>query len=89
VALLSPSLTAPLYYYEPYFSGRLRPDATLRVWLSAGTYEGSIHRDAQVLDAYFARIGQPAKTMYLHQGHSFGAWREGAAEMLKHFFGDR
>jgi hypothetical protein len=43
VALLSPSLTAPLYYYEPYFSGRLRPDATLRVWLSAGTYEGSIH----------------------------------------------
>jgi enterochelin esterase family protein len=86
LAMLSPSLTAPLYYFEPYFSGRKRPDPNLRVWLSAGTYEGYIHAESETIDAYFKRAGIDTEAVYLHQGHSFGAWREGAVHMLKHFF---
>jgi pimeloyl-ACP methyl ester carboxylesterase len=48
VSMLSPALTGPLYYFEPYFSSRKRPDPNLRIWMSAGTYEGSIYRDAPI-----------------------------------------
>lgn len=86
LALLSPELSGPAHYWEPWFSGRRRPDPSLRVWLSAGTYEGSIHRDAQAVEAYLQKNGARTRSLYVHQGHSFGAWREAAAEMLKHFF---
>lgn len=86
LAMLSPSFTGPIYFWEPYFSGRIRPGANLRVWMSAGTYEGYIHRDAQTMQSYFRRAGIPTRAIYLHQGHSFGAWRESAASMLRHFF---
>jgi enterochelin esterase-like enzyme len=86
VSMLSPALTGPLYYFEPYFSSRKRPDPNLRIWMSAGTYEGSIYRDAQTMEAYFRRIDIPIQTVYLHQRHSFGAWRESAADMLLYFF---
>lgn len=86
VSMLSPTLTGPLYYFEPYFSRRKSPDPNLRIWMSAGTYEGSIYRDAQTIEAYLRSIDLPIRTVYLHQGHSFGAWRESAAEMLLYFF---
>jgi enterochelin esterase family protein len=86
LALLSPSLSGPVYYFEPYFSGRQRPDPKSRIWMSAGTYEGYIYRDAQVLEAYFKKVEIPVRAVYLHQGHSFGAWRESTEEMLLHFF---
>ena len=86
LALLSPSLSGPVYYLEPYFSGRKRPDSKLRLWMSAGTYEGSIYRDAMTMEEYFSSLDIPIKAVYLHQGHSFGAWRESAEEMLLHFF---
>jgi enterochelin esterase-like enzyme len=86
LSMLSPSFTGPLYYFEPYFSGRKRPDPNLRIWMSAGTYEGSIYRDAQTMEAYLRSVDISIRTVYLHEGHSFGAWREGAAEMLLYFF---
>jgi enterochelin esterase-like enzyme len=86
LAMLSSSLSGPLYYFEPYFSGRKSPDRRLRVWTSAGTYEGSIHRETEIMAAYFKRVGIPVKTVYVHQGHSFGTWRENAVEMLRYFF---
>jgi enterochelin esterase-like enzyme len=86
LAMLSSSVSGPLYYFEPYFSGRKRPPANLRVWLSAGTYEGAFHSETETLEAYFKRAGIPTKAIYLHQGHSFGAWRESAIEMLQYFF---
>ncbi|MDP9348654.1 MAG: alpha/beta hydrolase-fold protein [Gemmatimonadota bacterium] len=85
LAMLSPSFSGPVYYWEPYFGGRKRPAPHLRVWMSAGTYEGYIHRDAQTMQAYFERVGIPTRAVYVHQGHSFGAWREGAVQMLRHF----
>jgi enterochelin esterase-like enzyme len=86
LGMLSPSFDGPAYYYEPYFSGRKRPDPNLRVWLSAGTYEGSIHRDAQTMEVYFKKVGAKMKFVYVHQGHSFGAWRNLTPDMLKYFF---
>jgi enterochelin esterase family protein len=86
LAMLSPSLAGSPSYYEPYFSRRKRPDPRLRIWLSAGTYEGVIHRDTELMDTYFKSTGLKPKTVYAHQGHSFGAWRYVAGPMLKHFF---
>jgi enterochelin esterase-like enzyme len=86
LGMLSPAFDGPAYYYEPYFSGRKRPDRYLRIWMSAGTYEGSIHRDTQTMEAYFKKVGTRAKAVYVHQGHSFGAWRGLVPDMLKYFF---
>ena len=86
LAMLSSGLSGPLYYFEPYFSGRKSPDPRLRVWTSAGTYEGFIHRETETMAAYFQRVGIPVETVYVHQGHSFGTWRENAVQMLRHFF---
>jgi enterochelin esterase-like enzyme len=86
IGMLSPSLDAPAYMYEPYFSGSKRPNRNLEVWLSAGSYEGSIYRDTQTMEAYFKRVGVRTRSVYLHQGHSFEAWREATPNMLKYFF---
>lgn len=86
VALLSASLSGPLNYYEPYVSGRKRPSEHLRVWLSAGTYEGSICADTAILARWFVSLGMVAPAMYTHEGHSFGAWRNVAGRMLVYFF---
>ncbi|HRQ65093.1 MAG TPA: alpha/beta hydrolase-fold protein [Xanthomonadaceae bacterium] len=86
LALLSPSLTAPVHHMEPWFSGRRAPGGDLRVWMSAGTYEGYVLKDTRTLHAWFERSGLSSTMVYLHQGHSFGAWREAAASMLQHYF---
>ena len=86
IGMLSPSLDGPAYYYEPYFSDSRRPNHNLRVWLSAGTYEGVIYRDAQTIEAYFKKVGVKTRAVYVHQGHSFGAWRELTPDMLKYLF---
>lgn len=86
LAMLSPALDGPAHYYEPYFSGRRRPERALRIWLSAGSYEGSIDRDAHTIEDYFNKVGVPVKSVYVHQGHSFGAWRGLIPDMLKYFF---
>ena len=87
VAMLSPELSAPLHLWEPLLAGRSRPDPGLRVWLGAGTYEPAIHRDAELLAGVLRGQGIAVETLFTPQGHSFGAWREAAAAMLRHFFG--
>jgi enterochelin esterase-like enzyme len=85
-ALLSPSLTSPPSYFEPYFAGRKRPDRHLRVWLSAGSYEGYIHSDTRMLERYLRTTGIALTASYTHEGHSFGAWSNLAGDMLAFFF---
>jgi len=89
LALLSPSLTAPPHIYEPLFTGRRRLDRRLRVWLSAGTYEGYIHTDAQLLERTLRTARVPVTARYTHEGHSFGTWRHLVPDMLAHFFPPR
>lgn len=87
VALLSPELSGPLHAWEPLLSGSSPLDRGLAVWLGAGTYEHAIHRDAELLAGVLRRRGIPVETLFTPQGHSFGAWREAAVAMLRHFFG--
>jgi hypothetical protein len=48
--------------------------------LMAETYEGAIHRDTEALSRLFRNGGMPVEMHVVHQGHSFGAWREGVVE---------
>jgi enterochelin esterase family protein len=86
LALLSPSLVAPIHHLEPWLSGRRTPDPGLRVWMSAGTYEGYVASDTRTLHAWFERNRIHPVTLWLHQGHGIGAWREAAVAMLQHHF---
>lgn len=86
LGMLSPSLTGSPHYYEPYFSGRKRPDPTLNIWMSAGTYENYIHEDVKVMERYFKQVGLKNKTVYTPEGHSFGTWRHLIKDMLIYFF---
>jgi enterochelin esterase-like enzyme len=85
VALLSPSLSGPVHLYEPYFSGRKKPSASLRVWLSAGRYEGSICEDTRTMARWFRDARVATKVVYTREGHSFGTWRHVVPEMLTYF----
>jgi enterochelin esterase-like enzyme len=86
LALLSPSLVAPIHHLEPWLAGRRTPEPGLRVWMSAGTYDGYVASDTRTLHAWFERNRIHPVTLWLHQGHSFGAWREAAVAMLQHHF---
>lgn len=86
LGLLSPALDGPLHVYAPLLSGRRQPDPRLRVWIGAGTYEGSIHADAELLVGLFDQLGLDTQARFLHQGHSFGAWREMIPDMLRFLF---
>ena len=55
-------------------------------YMSAGTYEEYIHRDTRTLERYFRKVGVKTKTIYTHEGHSFGAWRNLTPDMLEYFF---
>jgi enterochelin esterase-like enzyme len=83
VALLSPALGRAFYYFEPYLTGRRRPHPALRVWLSAGTYEGAICQDTLALERYLRSVHLQTRTSYTHQGHSFGAWQHEAVNALR------
>lgn len=85
LALLSPELSGPLHVWRPWLGGSEQPDARLSVWLGAGTYEGSIHRDAELLAGLLRHHGVAVETLFTHQGHSFGTWREAAIAMLRYF----
>jgi enterochelin esterase-like enzyme len=82
-ALLSPSLGAALYYYEPYLRGRRAPPPRLRVWLSAGSYEGALCEDTRTLQHYLEDAGLDTQAAYSHEGHSFGTWRGAAVGALR------
>ena len=83
----STPLVGSPYIYEPYFSGRrtLAPD--LRVWMSAGRYEGAICEGVETMSHFMPDTGIAAHVTYSREGHSFGTWRHAVAEMLPYFFG--
>lgn len=82
-ALLSPSLGSALYYYEPFLRGRRAPPPQLRLWLSAGSYEGSLCEDTHSLQRYLDDVGVETRATYTHEGHSFGTWRRAASGALQ------
>ncbi|HEX5757976.1 MAG TPA: alpha/beta hydrolase-fold protein [Thermoanaerobaculia bacterium] len=86
LALLSPALSGPPSYWQPWFSGARRPEPRLRVWLSAGSYEGTLREDARTMATYFRKAGVETKAVFTHEGHTFGAWRNLVPAMLEHFF---
>jgi enterochelin esterase-like enzyme len=89
LALLSPSLISPPHHLEPFFSGRKRPDRRLKIWLSAGTYEGYIYVDAQLLERQLRKTGVRVSVRYTHEGHSFGTTRNLVPDVLAYFFPGR
>ena len=82
VALLSPALSGYPHIYEPFFSGRRKPAPALRVWMSAGTYEGTICEDTRSMARWFRDAGVKVKLSFLHESHSFGNWRHVAGDAL-------
>jgi enterochelin esterase-like enzyme len=89
VALFSAALDGPISYFEPLLEQKKqkKPAAPLRLWISAGTYEGVIYDEARVAARVFGRHGHQVREVYVHQGHSFGAWRELSVDMLRFFHG--
>ena len=85
-ALFSGAVDGPISYLAPLVEGK-KGKAPLRIWLSAGTYETTIHAEAKVTAELFRRRGQKVREVYVHQGHSFGAWQELSVDMLSFFFG--
>jgi len=85
-ALFSAALDGPISYFQPLLTKAKRA-APLRLWISAGTYEGVIYDEAKVAARVFRNAKQPVREVYVHQGHSFGAWRELSVDMLRFFFG--
>jgi enterochelin esterase-like enzyme len=83
-ALFSAGLDGPISYFEPLLTRKKAP--SLRLWISAGTYEGVIYDEAKVAARVFRNARQPVREVYVHQGHSFGAWRELSVDMLRFFF---
>ena len=87
LALLSPELSGPLHVWSPWLTGRHAPDPSLEVFVSAGTYEPSIHQDALTIARYLEPKVARVTTRITHEGHSFGTWRGAAEQMLRWFFG--
>ena len=86
LAMLSPGLNSHDTYWSSYFSGQKNPAPTLHIWLSAGSYEGSIYENTRAIQTYLEQAGISTTAVYAHHGHSFGAWREHASGMMQHFF---
>jgi enterochelin esterase-like enzyme len=89
LAMLSGGLNSQDTYWSSYLSGQKDPPPTLHIWMSAGSYEGSIYENSRAIQAYLEQAGIPTTAVYAHHGHSFGAWRERASEMMQHFFPSR
>jgi enterochelin esterase-like enzyme len=87
VALLSPGLQVPMHLFEPYFTQVRQLSPALRVWLSAGRYEGAICEDTRTMARWMHSRGVPMKFVFTHEGHSFGTWRHVVPEMLAYFLG--
>gem|GEM_PF-4969528 len=61
----------------------------MSLWVSAGSYEGVVADDADLLADLFRRWDLPVSQVVTPEGHSFGAWRNHAPRMLEHFFPSR
>jgi enterochelin esterase-like enzyme len=96
--LTRPDLFGRLGILSPALAGRRREVRSafraaggtglndLSVWLSAGTYEGSIHGETLRLERRFRAAGAAVRLSSTHEGHSFGAWRDQVEALLEHFY---
>lgn len=87
LALFSPALHGAPSYWGPYITGEARPAESLRIWMSAGTYEAALYDDALLIEQVLRRAGLEVESVYTPEGHSFGTWRHLIPDMLRHFFG--
>ena len=88
VGALSPALYGPPSWWHQHLTAD-HPPAPLSLWVSAGSYEGVVAEDAELLAHLFRRWNLPATHVTTPEGHSFGAWRNHAPRMLEHFFPPR
>ncbi len=86
VGLFSANHSGPVSLLAPYVTGEKRPDPRLRVWMCAGSHEPYILEDAQVMQAWFERLGQPLRVVYTHEGHGWGTWRHLVKDALRFFY---
>lgn len=89
LALLSPSLTGSLTYFSSFFSGSRHPHQQLKIWMSAGSMEGSILEDAKTMEAYLRKQKIKVQSLYTNEGHSFKAWENETDSVLTFFFAKR
>jgi enterochelin esterase-like enzyme len=86
IALLSPGLNGSLSYYTSFFFGKRRPDRRLKVWISAGSFEGTVFEDAKTMENYLRKQKINVRSSYTNEGHSFHAWEYKIESILKFFF---
>lgn len=86
VGMLSPAINGSPSYYAPWFSGARRPAPVLKVWISAGSYEGAIFDDARMMEAYFRKAGVSVRTRYTREGHSTATWRNAVPQLLEFLY---
>ena len=55
-------------------------------WMTAGSYEQSIWDGVKEMEPYFNTHGVPNKAIYLHEGHSWGAWRHTLDDFFRFWF---
>lgn len=87
-AMLSPSIGGPPSWYAAWFGGTRRPPRGLKVWISAGSYEGVIADDARMMEGYFRKAGASVRVRYAHEEHSMATWRDAVPSMLEHVVGE-
>jgi enterochelin esterase-like enzyme len=86
IAMLSPALTSPAHLLGLYLTGTKHVARDLRVWLSAGRYEGSICEDAQFIARWLHDRVRATHLEHSREGHSFGTWKHEIVPMLEYFF---
>ncbi len=86
VAMLSPGLNGSLSYYTAFLLGKRRPKKNMKVWISAGSFEGTVLDDAKTMESYLTERKMDVRSSYTHEGHSFHAWEYKIEPVLKFFF---
>ena len=58
-------------------------------WMTAGSYEQSIWEGVREMELYFNQHGVPNQPIYLHEGHSWGAWRHTLDDFFRFWFSEK
>lgn len=65
---------------------RTAPQPPLRAVVDCGLYEGGMLEDSRILTRELAARGTQVKSIEVPEGHSWGHWRQTAAELLEFLF---
>ncbi len=58
-------------------------------WMTAGSYEQLIWDGVKEMEPYFDKHGVPNQVIYLHEGHSWGAWRHTLDDFFRFWFSNK